>query len=179
MRIITLILVFTILLFGCVVNKIRNEKLEVDSEVGNMQVTSPAFNHGEVIPDRYTCKGANTNPKLVLSDVPASTKSLAIIMDDPDAPGGTWLHWTVWNIDPKTKEIPEGAKLGVEGLTSAQNIGYHGPCPPPGYPHTYRFKVYALDNIIDLRKGATLSELETAMGGHILAVSELDGRYQN
>ena len=141
-----------------------------------MKLTS-TFKQGEFIPKKYTCDALNISPPLQISDVPANAKSLALIVDDPDAPSKTWLHWTVWNIPADTKEISEDAKIGVEGMTDFGRTGYGGPCPPNG-THTYRFKLYALDKVLALEQGATLAQLEAAMQGHIIAQTELDGEYK-
>ncbi len=171
-------------LFGCIAtsryatanNETQNAKPKTAVEVSEMKISS-VFNNGDNIPKKYTCDGQDISPALKVNDVPATAKSLVLIVDDPDAPRGTWTHWTVWNIPPTTKDIPEGAKLGVEGITDFGTIGYGGPCPPSG-SHTYRFKLYALDKMLDLRRGASLSELEKEMNGHVIAQAELDGEYQ-
>jgi Raf kinase inhibitor-like YbhB/YbcL family protein len=145
-----------------------------------MIITSPNFGAGEVIPARFTCDGGDANPELRIQGVPVEAKSLVLIMDDPDAPGGTFTHWTVWNIDPRTGVIAEGsAPLGaVEGKTSFGRRGYGGPCPPPGKPHRYFFKLYALDTVLNLEPEVSVSELKNAMQGHIVAEAELMGTYQ-
>lgn len=144
-----------------------------------MEVTSIAFRNGENIPKKYTCEGEDMNPPLAINDAPMSTKSFALIVDDPDAPTGIWVHWVVWNIKPEIREIPEAAKqIGVEGITDFRRAGYDGPCPPPGKPHRYFFKLYALDIILDLASNATKSQLEKSMKGYILAKAELMGTYQ-
>lgn len=172
------LLVFLFLLlwgFGC--TDAATEDSAKKSGVGKMRITS-AFEHGRNIPAKYTCEGVDVSPMLRITDVPGNAKSLALIVDDPDAPTGTWIHWAMWNIPPETKEIPEGANVGVVGITSAGSVGYHGPCPPRGPAHTYRFKLYALDVTLGLKTGATVAQLEAAMEGHVLAMAELDGEYQ-
>lgn len=146
---------------------------------GTMQLTSRAFKANETIPDKYTCDGANINPPLTIRGVPEGTKSLALIVNDPDAPSGDWAHWTVWNIAPEVEEIeensvPEGA---VEGVTDFGQPGYGGPCPPSG-SHRYHFKVYALDVNLDLDASAKKAGVEVAMAGHILGETMLVGKYQ-
>lgn len=142
-----------------------------------MRIQSLAFTHNQQIPSKYTCDGENINPPLTFSDIPEGAKSLALINDDPDAPVGTWIHWTVWNIPPQTKEVKENGKPeGVEGTTSFGKPGYGGPCPPSG-THRYFFKLYALDTILELNTSATKQDLEEAMAGHILAQGELIGLY--
>jgi len=144
-----------------------------------MTITSPAFRNGELIPSKFTCDGADVNPALNIGNVPQEAKSLALIMDDPDAPGGMWVHWVAWNIDPKTREIkengvPPGAKLGVNDF---RKTPYGGPCPPSG-THRYFFKLYALDTMLDLGPDATKTALEKSMKGHIVAQGEMMGRYK-
>jgi len=145
----------------------------------NMQITSPAFQNNGKIPSRYTCDGKNISPPLIISGVPENAQSLALISDDPDAPVGLWVHWIMWNIDPKTTEIkensvPEGA---VQGVTSFGDAKYGGPCPPSG-THRYFFKLYALDTKLDLPKTADKNALEAAMKNHILAKAEIIGLYR-
>src|SRR3989344_1940186 len=140
-----------------------------------MKIQSSAFNNNETIPVKYTCDGENINPPLSFSDIPSDAKSLALVMDDPDAPSGTWVHWTVWNIDPKTIEIvPQNA---IEGTTSFGKPGYGGPCPPSG-THRYFFKLYALDNTLQLSASSTKEDLEKAMEGHIIGQTDLVGLYK-
>ncbi len=140
-----------------------------------IKVTSTAFREGGRIPRKYTCDGDNVNPPLTIGDVPAETKSLVLIVDDPDAPGGTWDHWVVWNIPPIT-EILENSVPGEQGMNDSMRQRYSGPCPPPG-THRYFFKVYALDTLLNLDPSSTKHVVEEAMKGHILAQGELIGRY--
>lgn len=143
-----------------------------------MQFHSAAFAHGERIPTRYTCDGEDRSPPLAWGDLPAGTQSLALIMDDPDAPMGTWVHWVLYDIPPEGDGLPEGVRgVGVEGTNSWRRTGYGGPCPPPGKPHRYFFKLYALDTRLNLPPGATKAQLERAMQGHILAQGEWMGTY--
>ncbi len=148
-----------------------------------MKLESSAFEHEGTIPAKYTCDGENISPPLKISDVPTSAKILVLIMDDPDVPrdhkpDGMWDHWLVWNIPPETKEIPEGQEpQGTIGKNTGGKFGYQGPCPPDR-EHRYFFKLYALDTMLDLSaETATKIDLEAAMQGHILAQSELMGRY--
>ncbi|TRZ64179.1 MAG: YbhB/YbcL family Raf kinase inhibitor-like protein [Spirochaetia bacterium] len=143
-----------------------------------MIITSPTFQHNSLIPSKYTCDGDNVNPPLEIKDVPRGTKSLALIVDDPDAPGGTWIHWIVWNIDPKTVQIPENSvpDKATEGQTSFGDLGYGGPCPPSGIHH-YFFKLYTLDIILSISSQADKTALEKVMEGHILDKAELIGLY--
>ncbi len=151
----------------------------------SLTVSSPAFAEGAKIPARYTCEGQNISPPLSWSESPAGTKSLALIADDPDAPGGVFSHWVLFNLPPETTELaeamptqaelPSGAK---QGKTDFGRVGYRGPCPPPGRPHRYQFTVYTLDQSLDLRAGVSRSELLSAISGHILAQGRLTGMYQ-
>lgn len=143
-----------------------------------MQIYSSAFENNGMIPTIYTCDGENINPPLNFDDIPENSKSLVLIVDDPDAPVGLWVHWLVWNIDPHILEINEASKIktGIEGTTSFGNTGYGGPCPPDR-EHRYFFKLFALDNVLDLSPSSNKSALENAMAGHILGYAELMGRY--
>src|SRR5215470_7714024 len=141
-----------------------------------MKITSSAFQQGGNIPTKFTCDGENMSPPLQITGVPAEAKSLALIADDPDAPGGLFTHWLVWNIPPQTNSIAEGsAPKGVQGTNDFGKSGYGAPCPPSGM-HRYYFRVFALDRELDLRSGAKRSELDAAMKGHIIAQGELIGR---
>jgi len=144
-----------------------------------LRIESPEFGSNEMIPSKFTCEGQNTNPELKISGVGSNAKSLVLIMDDPDAPMGTWVHWTLWNIDPETAEIPQNSvpEGAVEGITSFKKPGYGGPCPPSG-THRYFFKLYALDTMLALGAKATASDIEKAMEGHILDSAELVGLYK-
>jgi len=140
-----------------------------------MRLASSEFENNGQIPSKFTCDGANISPPLNIEEIPENTKTLALIMDDPDAPMGTFVHWVTWNIKPTTK-IPEAQKTGLEGINGFGNLGYGGPCPPSG-THRYVFKLYALNAEIDLNRGATKKDLEDAMKDHILAKAELVGKY--
>jgi Raf kinase inhibitor-like YbhB/YbcL family protein len=144
-----------------------------------LTITSPAFTAGAAIPAKYTCDGADASPPLIIGTVPAGTRSLALIMDDPDAPGGMWVHWVVWNISPQTREIRENALPdGVgQGKNDWNRNSYGGPCPPSG-THRYFFKLYALDGTLNLGASTTKTDLERAMQGHILGRGELMGTYR-
>jgi Raf kinase inhibitor-like YbhB/YbcL family protein len=149
-----------------------------------MQVNSKLISPGGEFPKRETCDGQNTSPQLAWSGTPPATRSFALILDDPDAPGGTFTHWMVWNIPAGTHELPENLAKTAEladGARQGRNdfgkVGYGGPCPPPGKPHRYFFRLYALDNAPAVKAGAGREELERALQGHILARGELMGRY--
>lgn len=143
-----------------------------------MHISSPAFENNGDIPSKYTCDGENINPPLVFADVPSDAKSLVLIVDDPDAPMGTWIHWVVFNIPSQTREIAEhSVPQGVQSLTSFGEMGYGGPCPPSG-THHYHFKLYALDKTLSLDSSAKKADVEAAMDSSILAKSELVGLYK-
>lgn len=149
-----------------------------------MLLTSSAFGAGEMIPKQYTCDGKNVSPPLSWTDIPGGTKSLALICDDPDAPGGTWVHWVLFNFPVDAAGIPEqvppvrslenGARQGINDF---RRIGYGGPCPPGG-THRYYFKLYALDSFLESDSGITKNELLEIMDTHILAETELMGRFR-
>lgn len=143
-----------------------------------MKISSPAFENNGEIPTKHTCDGENISPPLEIGEEPAEAQSLVLIMDDPDAPAGTWIHWTVWNIDSKTTDISENSVPAgaTEGATSFGRPGYGGPCPPSG-THRYFFRLYALDKKLDLSPQADKSKLEEAMNDHVLAKGELLGLY--
>ncbi len=153
-----------------------------------MELASPAFKAKEKIPKKHTCDGENVSPRLEWTGTPEGTRSFAIVMDDPDAPPGTWIHWTLWNIPAsatrleegvaKEAELPDGGIQGkVYGVKDFTRLGYHGPCPPPGKAHRYFFRIYALDAVLDLKPSATRFDLDKAMKGHVLAEAELMGLY--
>lgn len=142
-----------------------------------MKIISSAFSHNQPIPAKYTCDGNGTNPPLTFSEVSAAAQSLAVVMDDPDAPMGTWDHWVVFNIPPDTTDISENTvPKGIVGKNTRGKNEYQGPCPPDRQ-HRYFFKLYALDTTLLLDTSATKQDLEKAMEGHILAKSELIGLY--
>ncbi len=147
--------------------------------MGSFQISSPAFKHNQMIPSKHTCDGADVNPPLLIGNVPPEAKSLALIVDDPDAPAGTWVHWVLWNIDPKTGEIGENSVpvAAHQGTTDFRVRHYGGPCPPSG-THRYFFKLYALDTTLNLGPDTTKAALERAMKGHIVAQGELIGLYK-
>jgi Raf kinase inhibitor-like YbhB/YbcL family protein len=148
-----------------------------------MKITSTAFEEGGKIPSKFTCEGVNTNPELQFSDIPSTTKTLVLILDDPDVPEFVrkekmYDHWVVFNIPPSTTKIPENTQpAGTPGKNTGGGLNYQGPCPPDR-EHRYFFKLYALDTELPLPKGAGKSEVEKAMRGHIIAEAQLMGRYE-
>jgi Raf kinase inhibitor-like YbhB/YbcL family protein len=144
-----------------------------------------AFVPGGEIPAKYTCSGADLSPELSWKDLPGGTQALALIMDDPDAPGGTFTHWVLYNLDSREKRLPESlpkTDRAVAGAFQGRNdfgrLGYGGPCPPPGKSHRYFFKLYALDSRLNIEAGATRKELELAMKGHMLGQADLMGTFK-
>jgi Raf kinase inhibitor-like YbhB/YbcL family protein len=140
-------------------------------------VKSSAFENNQLIPVKYTCDGDNINPPLTIEGVPEGTKSLVLIVDDPDAPSGVWNHWVVWNIPPDVRKIEENTVPGTEGISTSRKYAYSGPCPPYG-THRYFFKVYALYAKMDLTSNSKKNDVEKAMANHMLAEGELVGLYR-
>jgi Raf kinase inhibitor-like YbhB/YbcL family protein len=142
-----------------------------------VKITSSAFQDGANIPSKFTCDGADTSPPLQIADIPSEAKSLALIVDDPDAPSGLFTHWLVWNIPRQTNAVGEGSTpKGVQGTNDFGKSGYGGPCPPSG-THRYYFKILALDRELDLPFGAKRGQVDAAIKGHVVAQGELMGRY--
>lgn len=141
-----------------------------------MKIKSPNFEHNGSIPKKFTCQEADVNPTLMFEGIPGGTKSLALIVDDPDAPMGTWVHWVVFDISVIPK-IDEDSIPGKQGINDFRKRDYGGPCPPSGR-HRYFFKIYALDKELNLKEGISKKELEKAIQGHILDKAELVGLYK-
>jgi len=145
-------------------------------ELTDLIITSPIFAHNSLIPAKYTCDGENVNPPLNINGIPEGTRSLVLIVDDPDAPMGTWVHWVVWSLPPKAT-IEENMISETEGLNDFRRQQYGGPCPPSG-THRYFFKVYALDTVLELSPNSRKKDVEKAMSGHKLAKGEIVGLYR-
>jgi Raf kinase inhibitor-like YbhB/YbcL family protein len=173
---------FLSVLFGLIISGCgaeSSEPLETEEETMTFDLTSPAFAPGEPIPTKYTCDDQDISPPLKWSDPPGGTQSFALIMDDPDAPVGIWVHWVLFNLSPDTRDLPEQAASPAgaqDGQNSWKRTGYGGPCPPSG-AHRYFFKLYALDTTLNLPAGATKAQVLKAMEGHILAQAEVMGVY--
>ena len=157
-----------------------------ETVVSEFQLKSSAFSNGGAIPPKFTCDGLDVSPELSWNDPPEGIKAFALIMDDPDAPSGTWVHWVVYDLPPSVRELPEGVpkkkdvQIGArQGMNDFRRVGYGGPCPPHGAAHRYSFRLYALDQPTQLPAGASKGDVEHAMKGHILAQSELIGRFQH
>src|SRR5579872_5462294 len=149
-----------------------------------LQITSTAFTEGGMIPKQFTCEGPDVSPQLSWSGAPAGTKTFALIMDDPDAPVGTWVHWVIYNLPANMKELPEEVEKqdrlssgASQGRNDFRKTGYGGPCPPSGKPHHYFFKLYALDTSLDLKAGASKADVERAIKDHTLGQAELIGLF--
>jgi hypothetical protein len=175
---------FAIALFGCLLTA-QGADYNNPSKTMNLKITSTAFNEGQTIPEKYTCQGSDISPPLQWTNAPANAKSFALICDDPDAPVGTWVHWVAYDLPAGTSALPEDvaktqsiAGNAKQGLNDFRRVGYGGPCPPPGKPHRYFFKLYALDEMLNLKPGATKKDLLRAMEGHVLAEGQLMGTYQ-
>jgi Raf kinase inhibitor-like YbhB/YbcL family protein len=177
---------FATALLACLVAACSaGDKKPVRENTMSIQFTSSAFAEGQPIPAKHTADGPDVSPPVQWTNIPPAAKSLALICDDPDAPVGTWVHWVVYDLAsataglatdvPNSQYLSNGAK---QGLNDFGRLGYGGPCPPPGKPHRYFFKLYALDTVLDLRPGATKKDVETAMKGHVLAEGRLMGTYQ-
>ena len=138
-----------------------------------MKLLSPVFNNEEMIPKKYTCLGEDINPPLKIEDLPPETKTLALVVEDPDAPSGLFVHWVVYNI-PITEKIKENSIPGLQGQNDFQRNSWGGPCPPSG-SHRYFFKLFALDSVLDLKEGISKETLIDAMTGHIIVQTELMG----
>ncbi len=148
-------------------------------KMNEFRISSPAFKNDRSIPSRYTCDDIDVNPPLLIENVPPAAKSLVLIVDDPDAPAGTWVHWVVWNIDPGVTEIGENSvpRGGTEGVNDFRKHNYGGPCPPSG-THRYFFKLYALDRTLDISSHSEKAHVEKAMDGHVIARAQIMGRYR-
>lgn len=176
---IAIIAIILIILFTSQINKGKEEaKIKNIETENNMKLSSPTFQNNQRIPEKYTCEGEDINPSLEVSEIPRNAKSLVLIVDDPDAPVGTWDHWILFNIPTNTTKIEEDSipKGATQGKNSWNKNNYGGPCPPSG-THRYFFKLYALDKILNLDKNAKKSEIEKAMQNYILAKAELVGLY--
>jgi len=171
-KILTLVVIAYLLMPGAIMGKGVNK-------MTTLTITSQAFTDKGMIPSRFTCDGQDVNPSLEWGTMPTGTRTLALIMDDPDAPVGTWVHWVVWNIQSDTRNIKENSVPtgAFQGLNSWKRNAYGGPCPPSG-THRYYFKLYALDTALNLPRTTTKAELEAAMHGHILAQGEIMGNYR-
>ncbi len=170
---------WTVFLVSLFLFSISPARGEGPAKPGPFTLSSPAFQKQKSIPKKFTCDGADVNPPLRVENVPAGTKSMALILDDRDAPRGTYVHWILWNIPPGTHDIEENSipAGAVQGLNDFQKNSYGGPCPPTR-PHRYVFRVYALDAVLNLGTQSKKLHLEKAMTGHVIARGELEGVYK-
>jgi Raf kinase inhibitor-like YbhB/YbcL family protein len=172
--------------FSTAANRVLATQDAIKQATDTLQLTSSSFEADAAIPAKYTCDGEDVSPALAWNDPPAATKGFALVMDDPDAPSKTVVHWVIYDMPAATRKLPEAvpkdAKLpdgSLEGRNSHGKIGYSGPCPPNGVVHHYFFKLYALDKSTGLKPNATKPELEAAIKGHILAKAQLIGRFEH
>ena len=161
------------------------QRLSAETPGQKFEARTTAFRPGGDVPKKFTCDGSDVSPALTWSDPPAGTVSFALIADDPDAPAGTWVHWVAFDLPGSNRQLAESvpkienlAGGGRQGVNDSGSIGYEGPCPPPGKPHRYFFKLYALDTKLRLKTAATKQAVERAMEGHVLAEAQLVGRYK-
>ncbi len=164
-----------LLIAGCTA---ANQKKDTEPvKGGEMKLLSSAFEEGEYIPEKYTADGENISPPLEIKDAPSSTESYALVVDDPDAPVGTWVHWVVWNIPADVKNLKQGtAPEGIRGKNDFGNLKYGGPAPPSG-THRYYFKLYALDTMLNITEGSAKEDLLEIIRGHIVERAEIMGKY--
>ena len=175
------IVILGIFLFNLPPKQNQTQESTMKNPNESFQVKSTAFKDNGTIPEKYTCDGEDVNPFLEIKNPPEETKSFALVVDDPDAPGGVWDHWVVWNISPKTQYISEDSVPSdvVQGKNSFGKRKYRGPCPPFGHDaHHYRFTVYALDTVLNIPENSGSDVLMSAMGSHILAQTRLTGMYK-
>jgi hypothetical protein len=177
-----------ILVLGVRTAEGQSNEVAKESTMNAFKISSTAFKHQAPIPAKYTCTGADVSPVLSWEGAPSGTKSFVLICDDPDAPAGTWVHWVIYNIPTDIHQLPEGVvKSDIvstvggakQGVNDFRKVGYGGPCPPPGHGvHHYHFKLYALDQELNLKPGATKRQVEAAMHDHILGQAELIGTFE-
>lgn len=176
----TLLCLVVVLLAGCESGEEPPKEAEMI-----LTMSSPAFEEGSRIPTKYSCQGQDVSPALQWGEPPEGTQSFVLIVDDPDAPGGVFTHWVLFNIPSATRQLPEAAPTiprladgSLQGKNDFGKIGYGGPCPPPGHAHRYQFTIYGLDQMLDLKTGASRKQVLEAMMGHILGQGRLTGSYQ-
>jgi Raf kinase inhibitor-like YbhB/YbcL family protein len=181
---------FILLLAGCQSGGQATSPEKPSSETSgasnmSFSLQSPSFSNGGVVPKKFSCEGSDTSPLLQWGEPPANTQSFVLIADDPDAPASTWTHWVAYDLPANLRQLAEGtpkqpglAQGGTQGINDFGRTGYGGPCPPPGKPHRYFFKLYALDAKLNLKPETSKNQVESAMQGHILGKAELMGTYQ-
>jgi len=181
---VTLLVVFILALVIIVTYMLLTRAPEKIEAPKTIQVSSTAFTNGSYIPKKYTCDGDNISPPISWSNIPSDAKSLVLLVVDPDAPFKPFIHWILYNIPVDVRELPENIpkepiveNYGYQGVNDFGDIGYGGPCPPPGSTHRYIFRVYALNVVLDVKPGASIDEIKRHMDGHIIAYGELIGLY--
>lgn len=185
-RIIALILLVIVISVAWIIERRSNRNRDIvdAGTIAALTITSSSFSNGSVIPPKFTCDGGDVSPQLSVSAPPADARSFALIVEDPDAPAGSFVHWLAFNLPTTLRDLPEGSSArpetmqgAVQGKNDFDKTGYGGPCPPGSKPHHYVFRIYALDRILQLPEGATKSELAGAARGHVLAEGKLVGLY--
>ena len=170
--------------FAFVIGLLATSVVMAKDSAANLELKTTAFKSGGTIPAKYTCSGADISPALAWNQPPPRTQSFVLIVDDPDAPAGTWVHWVVYNLPASARQLPESVPQGEaivsggkQGLNDFPQNGYGGPCPPPGKPHRYFFRLYALDTLLDLHAPIHRNDVDAAMKGHILTQAKLMGTF--
>lgn len=181
-RIKSSLMIFGVLLYGSILGSALSA---AEVKRGSLELKSSAFQAGGDIPRKHTCDANDVSPELSWSNIPVGTRAFAMITDDPDAPAGTWVHWVIYDLPADTKELAEGVPTtealtngAKQGTNDFRKLGYGGPCPPPGLPHRYFFKLYALDAPTGLKPGASKQQLLKAIENHVLGEAEIIGRYK-
>lgn len=181
-RILSVIVISAMLFSACThaqQQSLKSKTNKPETNMSRMKLKSKAFENNQQIPKRHTCDGENLSPPLSIEEIPDGTKSMAVIVEDPDAPVGIFTHWLVWNMPPQFDELPEGSPppSSLQGINGFGDEKWGGPCPPPGPEHRYIFKIFALDTILELKKEVRKPLLEEAIEGHIIDQAELIGLY--
>jgi Raf kinase inhibitor-like YbhB/YbcL family protein len=187
MKILFFVLTFSIFFFYCACGKSesKNKKANEEAKMSELKISSSSFANEETIPNKYTCEGEDISPQIGWEELPEGVKSLALICDDPDAPGGDFVHWVIFNISPEIDSLPEDLLPAdtldfgaIQGMTDFRRVGYGGPCPPRGVVHHYHFKLYGLDKMLEAEKNITKSALLKKMEGHVVARGEIVGLFK-
>jgi len=178
-RTLTLVAILLVAVLALIIIKFTKKEYSLEDVTKEAKVVfdlrSPAYSDNGVIPKKYTCDGLNIPPPLEWRNVPRGTKTFVIIMFDPDAPGGTFIHWVLFNIPGNLRNLTK--EVGVRGLNDFGKLGYGGPCPPKGSTHRYIIRIFAIDIELNLKEGAKLENVLNAMKGHVLGYAELTGKY--
>lgn len=187
MRVLLFVLISSIFFLYCACGKSEKKEKKENKEVKmyELKIFSSSFKNGEMVPSKYTCEGEDISPQIGWGELPVEVKSLALVCDDPDAPGGDFVHWVIFNIPNETDSLPEGLAPrdtldfgAIQGMTDFGSVGYGGPCPPRGSVHHYHFKLYGLDKMLEADKNITKDELLKKMEAHIVAKGEIVGLFK-